>query len=208
MNDTLVTGIFNDSYAPITDGVAMVSRQYALWLNRKLGPSCVVTVDSPDYYDNEEFPVYRIPSVAFAARPPYRAGITVTGDLKEKRLRGGVLKEKLDINVFAIPFDIVHSHCPFASGKLAQNIARRRNIPLVTTFHTKYRPEFEQTLKLKALVAVAMQYLREYYKKADFVWVPNAETISILRGYGYMGEIEVMPNGTDLSVNEAELPLL
>ncbi|HNX73812.1 MAG TPA: glycosyltransferase [Spirochaetales bacterium] len=211
MNDlkgALITGVFNDSYAPITDGVAMVTRQYALWLNRKAGPSCVVTVDSPNYYDTEEFPVYRIPSVAFAARPPYRAGITVTGALKEKRLRGGILKEKLTIDVFDIPFDIVHSHCPFASGVLAQNIARRRNIPLVTTFHTKYRPEFEHALKVKPLVAIAMQYVRDYYKRADFVWVPNNETISILRDYGYSGDIEVMPNGTDLSVDISEIPIL
>jgi len=95
LKGALITGVFNDSYAPITDGVAMVTRQYALWLNRKAGPSCVVTVDSPNYYDTEEFPVYRIPSVAFAARPPYRAGITVTGALKEKRLRGEILKENL-----------------------------------------------------------------------------------------------------------------
>ena len=208
LKDKLITGIFNDSFAPITDGVAMVTKQYALWLNRKAGPSCVVTVDSSGYYDNEEFPVYRIPSVALAARPPYRAGITILGELAEKRLRGGILKEKLTINVFDIPFDLVHSHCPFASGMLAQNIARRRDIPLVTTFHTKYRPEFEQALKVKPLVAIAMQYVREYYKRADFVWVPNKETIPILRDYGYSGDLEVMPNGTDLFADVSEIPLL
>jgi len=63
MNDRIVTGIFNDSFAPITDGVAMVTRQYALWLNRKTGPVCVVTTTSPGYFDNEEFPVYRFPSL-------------------------------------------------------------------------------------------------------------------------------------------------
>jgi len=53
-----------------------------------------------------------------------------------------------------------------------------------------------------------MQYVRDYYKRADFVWVPNNETISILRDYGYSGDIEVMPNGTDLSVDISEIPIL
>lgn len=208
MSEKIISGIFNDSYAPITDGVAMVARQYALWLNRKVGPSCIVTVSSPDYFDSEEYPVYRLPSIPILARPPYRFGIAISGDVKERRQRGGVLRETLTTNIFDIPFDIVHSHCPFVSGKLAQTIAARRNIPLVTTFHTKYRPEFERALKAGPLVAIAMQMLRDYYNKADFVWVPNAESISILREYGYAGDVDVMPNGTDLNVEKSALPAL
>lgn len=208
MNDKLITGIFNDSFAPITDGVAMVTRQYALWLNRKTGPSCVVTPASPDYFDNEEYPVYRFPSLPVAARPPYRLGVAITGDVKEQRLRGGCVKEILSTNIFRIPFDLVHAHSPFVSGSLARTIANRLNIPLVTTFHTKYKPEFERALKMGALVSVAMHMIQDYYNKADFVWVPNDESIGVLRDYGFGGDIEVMPNGTDLSVSESELPLL
>lgn len=186
----------------------MVARQYALWLNRKAGPSCIVTVSSPDYFDAEEFPVYRFPSIPIFARPPYRFGIALNGEVKERRVRGGVLKETLSTNIFDIPFDIVHAHCPFVSGKLAQTIANRRNIPLVTSFHTKYRPEFERALKAGPLVTIAMQLLRNYYVQADFVWVPNSESISILRDYGYAGDVEVMSNGTDLSVEESDLPAL
>ncbi len=208
MNDNIVTGIFNDSYAPITDGVAMVTRQYALWLNRKTGPSCVVTADSPDYFDNEEFPVYRFPSLPITTRPPYRLGVAFSGEVKERRQRGGVVKETLSTNIFRIPFDIVHSHSPFVSGTLARIIANKQNIPLVTTFHTKYKPEFERALKMNALVSVAMQLIKDYYNKADFVWTPNTESIAVLREYGYAGEVEVMPNGTDLHVSEPDLHAL
>ncbi len=186
----------------------MVTRQYALWLNRKTGPSCVVTAGSPDYFDNDEFPVYRFPSIPLTARPPYRFGFAITGDVKERRLRGEILKETLSTNIFRIPFDLVHAHSPFVSGKLAQTIAHRRNIPLVTTFHTKYRSEFERALKTEPLITIAMQVLKGYYNKADFVWVPNAESIGILREYGFPGDVEIMPNGTDLHVVESELPLL
>jgi hypothetical protein len=76
----------------------------------------------------------------------------------------------------------------------------------VTTFHTKYKPEFERALKMGTLVSVAMQIIKDYYNKADFVWVPNAESIGVLREYGYSGEAEVMPNGTDLYVSELTCP--
>jgi 1,2-diacylglycerol 3-alpha-glucosyltransferase len=208
VSDRIVTGMFNDSYAPITDGVAMVTRQYALWLNRKTGPSCVVTTNLPDYFDNEEFPVYRFPSLPINTRPPYRFGVAFSGEVKEQRQRGGIVKETLSTNIFRISFDLVHSHSPFVAGKLARIIANRQNIPLVTTFHTKYKPEFERALKMGALVSVAMQIIKDYYNKADFVWVPNAESIGVLREYGYSGEVEVMPNGTDLYVAGPDLPAL
>ena len=88
MNGEIVSGIFNDSYNPITDGVAIVTKNYAYWLNRLTGPSCVITPDMPDYFDREEFPVYRFPSMPLAVRPPYRVGVDFIGEIRQKRLRG------------------------------------------------------------------------------------------------------------------------
>lgn len=41
-----------------------------------------------------------------------------------------------------IPFDIVHAQSPFASGEEALRMARRRQVPLVSTFHSKYYQDF------------------------------------------------------------------
>jgi glycosyltransferase involved in cell wall biosynthesis len=206
--DEIVTGVFNDSFYPITDGVAMVTKNYAYWLNQLAGPSCVVTTDVPDHYDAEDFPVYRYLSLPLPSRPPYRFGFNFVGEIVEKRKRGDEVRERLTYNIFQVPFDIVHAHCPFSSGSLALRIARHRHIPLVTTFHTKYRNDFEGSLKSKLLVDVALQRIVSFYKSADYVWVPSAETIETLREYGYKGRVEVMPNGTDLNVSDAELPVL
>jgi glycosyltransferase involved in cell wall biosynthesis len=209
MSDKIVTGIFNDSYAPITDGVAMVTKNYAYWLNRLVGPSCVITPDMPNYYDTEEFPVYRYLSLPIASRPPYRVGMNFAGEVTEKRRRGEGINERLHTNLMEMPFSLVHAHCPFTSGMLAQNLAHIKKIPLVTTFHTKYRKDFEHSLKgNKILVDVAMMYLKRFYESADYVWVPSADTIETMREYGIKGRIEVMPNGTDLNVSDEELSLL
>ncbi len=206
--NTINTGVFNDSFYPITDGVAMVTKNYALWLNRLTGPSCVVTPDMPNQFDHEEFPVYRYTSFPIPSRPPYRFGVNLVGEVVEKRRRGERLLERLTGNVFSIPFDLVHAHCPFSSGYLAQRIARMRRIPLVATFHTKYRLDFESSLKNKFLVNLATKRLIQFYEQADHVWVPSAETIETMREYGFKGNIEVMPNGTDLIVTDEELKRL
>lgn len=205
MNKQIISGIFNDSYPPITDGVAMVTKSYAFWLNRTTGPSCVVTPSMPGYFDREEFPVYRFPSMPLRVKPPYRFGVNFIGEAKEKRLRGDMLKETLNTNIFNIPFDIVHTHCPFSSGQLAYRVAQKLDIPLVTTFHTKYREDFMRAMKSNLLADIAVRQLVEFYKKVDYVWVPSEETIETLRSYGFEGKIEVMPNGTDLIVGESEL---
>lgn len=206
MSEKIVTGIFNDSYAPITDGVAMVTKNYAYWLNRLVGPSCVVTPDMPNYYDAEEFPVYRYFSLPIASRPPYRVGVNIAGKVTEKRRRGEGVNERLRTNLLEIPFSLVHAHCPFTSGRLAQSLARIKKIPLVTTFHTKYRNDFEHSLKgNKIAVEAAMIYLRNFYELADYIWVPSADTIETTREYGIKGRVEVMPNGTDLNVSDEEL---
>jgi len=205
MKKQIISGIFNDSYPPITDGVAMVTKSYAYWLNRIAGPSCVVTPSMPNYFDREEFPVYRYPSMPLAAKPPYRFGMNFIGEAKEKRLRGNSLKEVLNTNIFDIPFDIVHSHSPFSSGLFAHRVAQKLDIPLVTTFHTKYREDFMRATKSNLLSDIAVRQLVEFYKKVDYVWVPSEETIETLRAYGFEGKIEVMPNGTDLIVGESEL---
>jgi glycosyltransferase involved in cell wall biosynthesis len=206
--DEIISGIFNDSFHPITDGVAMVTKNYAYWLNRIAGPSCVVTTDMPSHYDAEDFPVYRYISVPLPSRPPYRVGVSFVGEVVEKRLRGRSLKERLSTNLFSMPFHILHAHCPFSSGDVALRIARTKHVPLVATFHTKYRNDFEATTKSRLLVDVALARVVSFYKSADYVWVPSADTIDVMREYGYNGRVDVMPNGTDLIVSDAELPVL
>ena len=37
-----------------------------------------------------------------------------------------------------MPFDLVHAHAPFLAGRAARSVARKKGIPLVATFHSKY----------------------------------------------------------------------
>ena len=180
---------FNDSYFPIMDGVGMVAHNYAHWLNMKYGKSCLVAPMVKGYTDQVDYKVIRFKSVLLPGMNPYRIGLPfVDFEFKE--------------NLAKLQFDILHTHCPFISGHFALRLARKQQIPVVTTLHSKYRNDFEKAIGDKTIVKFIMKMLIDFYNQADHVWVPNRSTGNTLREYGFTGNYEVMHNGTDIQIHE------
>ena len=98
-------------------------------------------------------------------------------------------------------FKIVHAHSPFAAGIAATKVAKRLNIPMVATFHSKYRDDFSQTIPSKAVVEQIIKRIVSFYERADEVWVPQASVKDVIKDYGFKGNVEVVPNGSDLVAN-------
>lgn len=189
MEKKLISGQFNDSFTPVMDGVTNVVKNYAYWLDKKYGESYVATPAYPGYVDREEFPVLRYYSIPLKKREPYRIGL-----------------ELLDINfrsmIKSIPFDIVHAHCPFTSGAIAQQIARKKNIPIVATFHSKFYDDFKQVLKIDAFAKICTRMVIDFFNRVDQVWTVSKGAADTLREYGYKGNVEIVPNGSDFIVPE------
>ena len=178
-------GIFNDSYPPIIDGVAMTAQNYAEGLYRRQIPVCVVTPKAPDYQIVEPYPVFRYSSLPLIMRKPYRIGLP---DIDMS------FQDTLE----RIPFGLVHAHCPFTSGHLALRIAREQKIPLVATFHSKYRDDFEQAVGSRKVADLMVREIMHFYEKADEVWIPQAAVEETIRDYGFRGKVIVMENGSDM----------
>ncbi len=187
MRKKLVTGQFNDSFTPVMDGVTNVVKNYAYWMDKKFGESYVATPAYPGYIDREEFPVLRYYSIPLKRREPYRIGL-----------------ELLDINfrstIKNIPFDIVHAHSPFTSGAIAQQIARKKNIPIIATFHSKFYDDFKQVLKIDAFAKMCTRMVIDFFNRMDQVWTVSKGAADTLRDYGYKGHIEIVPNGSDFII--------
>jgi len=180
----LVTGEFNDSFPPVMDGVANVTRNYAYWLNKKHGQSYVITPSFPGYVDKEEFKVLRYTSFRIPRGHPYRLGVPQVDFSFQRQIR-------------RIPFDIVHAHCPFSSGKMALRVSRKRNIPLVATFHSKYYKDFKDAFKLDMVAKSLTSRIISFFNSADSVWTVNQSSADTLRSYGFEKKVEVVENGTD-----------
>lgn len=179
-------GIFNDNFPPILDGVALTVKNYADWLNKKQQDVCVVTANAPHEKYDLPYPVHTYYSLPLIMRKPYRYGFPA-------------LDPKLQMKISQLPLEIIHAHCPFMTGHLGLRIARERHIPLVATFHSKYKQDFERTIPVDVIVNQMVHHVTNFYQKADEVWVPQASVEPVLREYGYKGHVEVVDNGNDFA---------
>lgn len=179
-------GIFNDCFPPIMDGVSVTAQNYARWISRRHKDVCVVTPGVPGATYDEGYPVYGYFSVPIPMRKPYRMGFP--------RVDFPFMSK-----IGRVDFSIVHAHSPFSSGKLAMKIARRQGIPLVATFHSKYRADFERAIPNRAMVDYLVKGVVDFYEQADEVWVPQAAVEETLREYGYRGRVTVVENGNDMA---------
>ncbi|MEW6547890.1 MAG: glycosyltransferase [Spirochaetota bacterium] len=186
---SITTGLFNDGFIPIIDGVTMTVKNYAYWLDKLLGPTYVVTPYVPNYDESEPYKVIRFLSVPTIIRPPYRLGLPDL-DLRLQFL----LKNR--------QFDIVHAHTPFGAGLLARRVARERHIPVIATFHSKYKDDFERFISIKSIVDDQIKRIVDFYYSVNHVWVPQESVARTLREYGYKGPYDVVENGIDMKAVE------
>ncbi len=185
-----IIGQFNECFPPIMDGVSLTVHNYALWLNRTMGDTYMITPAYPGYTDKEEFPVVRYTSVPVPGRSPYRAGLPWFDIRLHQQLRN-------------VPFDLLHCHSPFSAGHYALRLAHHRGIPVVATFHSKYREDFARAVGNPTLVKMMLRRVVDFYSAVDEVWIPQPAVEETLREYGYKGNVMVMDNGTDFT-NETE----
>lgn len=179
-------GLFNESFPPVMDGVAVCVENYARWMQEKVGGVSVITPRNPGAdYSDRAYEVLDYLSVPVPFRAPYVTGISEIDPAFLKQL----LKRR---------FKIVHAHSPFVAGMTASRVARLQKIPLVATFHSKYRDDFSRVMPAP-MVDVVIKEIVRFYKKADAVWVPQESVKDVLYSYGFKGPVDVMPNGCDLA---------
>ena len=180
-------GIFNDNFPPVLDGVAITAQNYAYWLKEMGHDVSVVTPYAPNMQEvmsAATYPIYRYVSVPIPFRPPYRYGLPF--------LDIPFMRQWRKMN-----FELVHAHCPFTTGRLARQITKQQQIPLVATFHSKYRQDFEHNVQCKPIVDWMVRHIIRFYEQADEVWIPQAAVEPTLREYGFKGHVEVVENGND-----------
>lgn len=180
-------GIFNDNFPPILDGVGLTAQNYAYWLHEKGYDVRVITPYAPNaktVISTAPYPINRYISIPIPFRHPYRYGMPYI-DIPFMR------------NWRKMRFELVHAHCPFTTANLAYSAAQSQHIPLVATFHSKYRQDFEHNVKNPKVVDWMVRRIISFFEKADEVWIPLPAVEETLREYGYKGHVEVVENGND-----------
>jgi len=181
----MIIGELTETYPPMLDGVGRVTMAYCQNLE-KAGHTAYFI--SPD--DRAHTRLDGLNTLLYG-------GIPIPG--QNYRLGFPRLSRKFEKRIMEIPFDILHSHSPFVSAGIVQRITeKRKDIPIVATFHSKYYDDFYKATHSRWIANCAKDYIVRVYNRFDAVWSVNEETAAVLHDYGYQGEIFVAPNGTDL----------
>ena len=185
-------GQFSDSFLPIVDGVGRVAHEYAVQLAEK-GHEVTVVAPMTDFgfrgrlpYELCDYCSHEIPAMR-----QYSAGIPSLDSHYASRIQ-------------AIRLDILHAHDPFITGQEALRLARKRRLPLVGTFHSRYYDDFYKATNAQMIAELGVKFVVSFYERCSEVWTVSRNSADTLRSYGYTGEIVVLPNGTpDISPDPA-----
>ena len=176
---------FTDSYKPYLSGVTN-SAEILVKELRRLGHAVYVYAPHyPGHIDTDP-DIIRFPSFA-SGYPRFRLAVPIVRRMPE--------------------VDLVHSHSPFQAGLLARFIARRKNVPLVYTFHTlftKYVHYARFVPKPLAKMGI-VAYLRSFCRGADQIIAPSELAKRVLRGWKIRQPIEVAPSGVEFNYLPASL---
>lgn len=182
-------GLFCEVFPPIMDGVAVCVQNYAYWMQKKMGAVSMVTPHARNaHYENYDYQILDYMSIPVPGRAPYVTGVTRLDLGFQNRLRQH-------------QFKIIHAHSPFSAGNLAVRVARKQGVPMIATFHSKFKDDFKKEVKFDFLVKPMLNAVVSFFNKADEVWVPQESVKEVIREYGYKGPLEVVENGSDLAAD-------
>lgn len=200
MTEKMNVCLMNDSFPPQIDGVANAVVNYANVIHSQLGNATVVVPDYPNA-DDSAFPyeVVRYRSINIEKICGYRAGYPFSSS-------------KLDALCKA-DFQIIHTHCPWASALMARVLRQRTNVPIVLTYHTKFDVEINRALSAKGLQSQAERFILGNIAACDKVWTvskgarDNLLSIAARHANSFDidgSKIDVVENGVDFPQGRAK----
>ena len=181
-------GLFTDSFLPIVDGVGRVVHNYARTVPNK-GHECYVIapMSNAGYLGDTPYELLEFLSIEVPTQRQYSTGIPTLDAHYRERIR-------------RIPLDIVHAHSPFLAGREALFIARKKKIPVVGTFHSRYYDDFYKLTKMDVAANIGVKYIVDFYNRCDEVWAVSESSSQALHEYGFKRDIIVMPNGISATI--------
>lgn len=190
----LKIGLFNECFPPIQDGVSQVVENYARLMYQMGHDVTVATAKVPFFDYQQPYQVKNFLSIPVPVRRPYRWGVPIWMAPWQP--------------IYQFQSDIIHVHSPFTASRIALKLRKKYGMPIVATFHSKYRDDFRRSVPSDWVVDKMVAHVMQVFDAADEVWVPQASVLEVMRQYGYKGKAEVVPNAVDFEMTSSALDTL
>jgi len=180
--------MFTNNYRPFVGGVPISIDIFAKKF-REMGHQ--VTIFAPKYKEltEDEENVVRIPSLKVLKHGNNYLPIPVS------------ILSSLKRKFFDLDIDVIHCHHPFFLGRAGQKLGNKYGIPVVYTYHTRYK-EYCHYLPLGVdkVCGVALdKIVGDFCNKSNLIFTPTQGMTDYLKNIGVKSDIKVMPTGMDLS---------
>ncbi len=175
--------LFTDSFVPGIGGTENV----VLRLAKELSENHEVMVVAPNYhkpYDDDALPfkVFRTPSIKVSKNECWA-------------FPGVNTKTKKALDEFKP--DILHAHTLGSMTGFAIKYAKKNNLPIIATVHTKFSYCFKQVAKFPPLVSYLLKRIAKRASKCDAVTSVSESMRPELSSYGLKKDVIIIRNGND-----------
>jgi glycosyltransferase involved in cell wall biosynthesis len=181
----LKVAFFTESLFPLVDGVSRTLAQLFGTLERRGVDFRIWSPFTPGPEVTWSGRVRRVPFIRFPLYPDYRVSLPwghgAGRELDEWRP------------------DVVHVVSPTPMATWAQKWARRRGIPVVSSFHTHFVSYFGY-YHVPWLEGAGWRMLRRFYERCDAVYVPSVSMMRELEAHDVArGRLQLWSRGIDLA---------
>lgn len=177
--------IFTNNYLPNPYGVTQSIESFRKQFEKR-GHSVFIFAPRAKGYIDQNPNVFRYPSVDIKYKISFPLAIPFSFKISK------TLKN--------LKLDIIHSQHPNLLGGAAAKWARRKNVPLVFTWHTLYDQyvHFAPLVPKKWAAGWAIKNAIKYANKADYVITPTESVEEIIKNWGVTNKnIIAIPSGVE-----------
>ena len=183
---------FIDSFYPIIDGVVSVLDNYANFMSDYYN----VVVCSPKHnkktHKAEKYFVLSADSV-YIKKQGYDLGFPQ-------------LDSKFTKYISLLKIDLIHVNSPFNMGNFGLDLAKKRHLPSITTFHSQFKQDFYKATKSAVLSSFLANMIIKIYDKSTLTLTMNEFSAGIMKEYGLKrNDVQIVPNATNLEYKEFDL---
>ena len=174
--------LFSGNYNYVRDGANQSLNRLVEYLLRQGAQVRVYapTVENPAF--DHVGDLVSVPSIPFPTREEYQIAVR--------------LPRRVQRDLEAFKPNMFHVAAPDFVAHRAVTLARRWNIPVISSVHTRFDTYFKY-YGLKYLEPVIRAIMRRYYRRCDAIVVPAESTAAIMRAQRMNRDISIWARGVD-----------
>lgn len=176
---------YTNTYHPVVSGVVRSVSAFRTALTQAGHNVFVFSQESSEFEDREPF-IFRYPAIELPFHNNFPVVIPVSSFI--------------DRVLPILKLDVIHTHHPFLLGQTAAHKAQELDLPLIFTFHTRYRDYSHYITLNQSIVKEAIdRLLGTFMQQCHHIIVPSASIKEMLAElYGVTEQVTVLPTGIEL----------